>query len=267
MDFAVVLFVALLVTGAISLWDRLVRKPRLLRVTGDSAAESRVEAGKDPWPIEYAKAFFPVILLVFVLRSFVVEPFRIPSGSMLPSLQVGDFILVNKFGYGLRLPVINKKMIDISSPKRGDVMVFRFPHDESINFIKRVVGLPDDNIEYRNKRIYVNGEPAPTVASGEYPFREAGKRHVLATRYLETLDNEQHYILVDPSKRTSSMSFTVPKGHYFVMGDNRDYSNDSRFWGFVPEANVIGRAFFIWFSWDVSAGGGIDWTRIGESIQ
>ena len=139
MDFALILFIALVVTGAITLWDRLARRP---------AASPEGGVRKDPWLIEYSKAFFPVILVVFLLRSFVVEPFRIPSGSMLPSLHIGDFILVNKFSYGIRLPVINKKVIDTSAPERGDVMVFRFPHDPSINFIKRVIGLPGDEVVY-----------------------------------------------------------------------------------------------------------------------
>lgn len=266
MDFALILFTALIITGGIWLLDRLIRKPQVgnIQTTG---SEEVLAARKEPWIVEYAKAFFPVILLVFVLRSFVVEPFRIPSGSMLPSLQVGDFILVNKFRYGLRLPIINKKIVEMSAPGRGDVMVFRFPHDESINFIKRVVGLPGDKVEYRNKQVYINGLRILTERVGTYPFEEAGRRHIVANHFVEELGGAKHDILTDPGKRTTSMSFTVPDGHYFVMGDNRDYSNDSRFWGFVPEENVIGRAFFIWFSWNVSSGGGIDWERIGNTIR
>ena len=266
MDFALILFVALAITGAIWLWDLLFRKYRGVSVPSSGAEES-IATPKEPWLVEYAKAFFPVIFLVFLLRSFVVEPFRIPSGSMLPSLQVGDFILVNKFGYGLRLPILHNKLIDMSSPKRGDVMVFRFPHDESINFIKRVVGLPGDRIEYKDKQLFINAESVVLEPTGTYPFREAGRRHIVANRFLEKLGESEHNVLTDPQKRTASMSFVVPEGHYFVMGDNRDYSNDSRFWGFVPDKNVIGRAFFIWFSWDVSSGGGIDWGRIGDTIR
>ncbi len=266
MDFALILFTALVVTGGIWLIDRLVRRPQL-EPAQSSGSDELTAARKEPWLVEYAKAFFPVILLVFVLRSFIVEPFRIPSGSMLPSLQVGDFILVNKFIYGLRLPIINKKVIEMSLPERGDVMVFRFPHDESINFIKRVVGLPGDKIEYRNKQLYINGAQMRTERVGDYPFEEAGRRHIVANQFMEVLGDAKHDILNDPGKRTTSMSFTVPEGHYFVMGDNRDYSNDSRFWGFVPERNIIGRAFFIWFSWNVSSGGGIDWERIGNTIR
>ena len=266
MDFSLILFIALLVTGGIWLLDKLFRRQTTMEVAHMEAGEVAA-ARKEPWVVEYAKAFFPVILLVFVLRSFVVEPFRIPSGSMLPSLQVGDFILVNKFGYGIRLPIIHRKIFEVSLPDRGDVMVFRFPHDESINFIKRVVGLPGDKVDYRDKKLYVNGELMPQENMGTYAFDEAGKRHIIANRYVETLGDRKHDILMDTGKRTSRMSFTVPEGHYFVMGDNRDYSNDSRFWGFVPEPNIIGRAFFIWFSWDVSSGGGVDWGRIGNTIN
>lgn len=262
MDFALILFIALVVTGVISLWDRLSKKRRASAVSVDDG-----EPPKDSWVVEYSRAFFPVILLVFVLRSFIVEPFRIPSGSMLPSLHVGDFILVNKFGYGLRLPIINQKLLDIDSPQRGDVMVFRFPHDASINFIKRVIGLPGDRVEYKNKILYINGEQVPQEEATSYTFREGGRREVTAKKLNEILGDVNHDILVDPNKRTTSMSFAVPNGHYFVMGDNRDYSNDSRYWGFVPEQNIIGKAFFIWFSWDLANGGGVAWDRIGNSID
>ena len=259
MDFALILFIALVVTGVISLWDRLVRKPKPELIAG--------EKRKEPWLIEYSKAFFPVILVVFLLRSFIVEPFRIPSGSMLPSLHIGDFILVNKFNYGIRLPIVNKKVIPISLPERGDVMVFRFPHDKSINFIKRVVGLPGDKIEYKDKRVYVNGKPVPMEAKGEFNFREVSQKNHVGKRYLETLDTVTHEIIVDPTKQTTETSYAVPEGHYFVMGDNRDHSNDSRYWGFVPEQNIIGKAFFIWFSWDLEGSGDLAWNRIGNSVK
>jgi len=257
MDFALILFIALLVTGFFAAWDRFVRRPRLRR-------QGREDA-KEPLLIEYSKAFFPVILIVFVLRSFVVEPFRIPSGSMLPSLHIGDFILVNKFIYGVRLPVVDEKIISISSPDRGDVMVFRFPHDESINYIKRVVGLPGDQIEYRDKQLYINGEAIEREPAKEAKLVETGGRDSV-THYHETLDHIEHSILTDTDKPSTNMSFSVPEDHYFVMGDNRDYSNDSRYWGFVPEENIIGKAFFIWFSWESDNGGGVDWSRIGDSI-
>ena len=259
MDFALILFIALVVTGVISLWDWLFRRrPREV---------FQQERKKDPWLIEYSKAFFPVILVVFLLRSFVVEPFRIPSGSMLPNLHIGDFILVNKFNYGVRIPIINKKVIEMSSPQRGDVMVFRFPHDTSINFIKRVVGLPKDKIEYRDKKLYVNGEAVPLESKGEFNFKEVSKRDHIGKRYLETLDASAHEIIVDPKKRTMETSYAVPEGHFFVMGDNRDHSNDSRYWGFVPEKNIIGKAFFIWFSWDLEGSGDLAWDRIGNSVN
>jgi signal peptidase I len=256
-DFALILFIALIVTGAITLWDKLARSPKRASVNGIDR--------KDPWLIEYSKAFFPVILVVFLLRSFIVEPFRIPSGSMLPNLHIGDFILVNKFSYGIRLPVVNKKIIDTSSPDRGNVMVFRFPHDPSINFIKRVVGLPGDKIEYREKRLYINGEPIETESLGE--FQSDSQKKYVGNRFMETLDSNSHEIIVDPNKRTTETSYAVPQGHYFVMGDNRDHSNDSRYWGFVPEKNIIGRAFFIWFSWDLEGTGDLAWERIGNSVN
>lgn len=258
MDFALILFIALVVTGTITLWDRFARR---------RASAAGVVERREPWLVEYSKAFFPVILVVFLLRSFVVEPFRIPSGSMLPNLHIGDFILVNKFSYGIRLPVINKKIIDTSSPERGDVMVFRFPHDPSINFIKRVIGLPGDQLEYRGKRLYINGEAVKTESMGDFDFQRVSKKTYVGRRFLETLDSNDHEIIVDPNKRTTETSYAVPEGHYFVMGDNRDHSNDSRYWGFVPEKNIIGRAFFIWFSWDLEGSGDLAWERIGNSIN
>jgi len=258
-DFALVLFIALLVTGCFVAWDRFVRRPRLAR-------EGRTDA-KDPILIEYSKAFFPVILIVFVLRSFVVEPFRIPSGSMLPSLHVGDFILVNKFIYGVRLPIVDEKIVGISKPDRGDVMVFRFPHDESINYIKRVVGRPGDQIEYRDKTLFINGEKVAQTPADQAALDEIDNHRESLEHFQEVLGEINHSILKDVRKPSTNMRFSVPKGHYFVMGDNRDYSNDSRYWGFVPEENIIGQAFFIWFSWESSNGGSVDWSRIGNSID
>lgn len=259
MDFALVLFIALLVTGAFAAWDRFVRRPRLARAGRSDA--------KDPILIEYSKAFFPVILIVFVLRSFVVEPFRIPSGSMLPSLHIGDFILVNKFVYGVRLPIIDEKIVGVSKPDRGDVMVFRFPHDESINYIKRVVGLPGDQIEYKDKQLIINGETITHAPASREGLEKVGGIKASLNHFTEVLDSVNHSILTDSSKPGTNMRFSVPEGHYFVMGDNRDYSNDSRYWGFVPEENIIGQAFFIWFSWESKNGGSVDWSRIGDSID
>lgn len=259
MDFALILFIALIVTGLFAAWDRFVRRPRLER-------EGRTDV-KDPILIEYSKAFFPVILIVFVLRSFILEPFRIPSGSMLPSLYVGDFILVNKFIYGIRLPIIDKKIIDVSEPERGDVMVFRFPHDESINYIKRVVGLPGDQIEYKDKQLIINGEVIAQTRADDAILQDIGASRPSIGHYMEKLDHANHSILRDSDKPSTNMRFSVPEGHYFVMGDNRDYSNDSRYWGFVPEENIIGEAIFIWFSWDSANGGGVNWPRIGDTIE
>ena len=189
------------------------------------------------------------MLIVLLLRSFWFEPFRIPSGSMLPTLQVGDFILVNKYEYGVRLPVLDRKIWDVGKPQRGDVMVFKFPHDESVNFIKRVVGIPGDTVVYENKKLIVNGVEVTQESAGMYVIPSSRQaREVLLLN--EKIGENQHLILVDENQQSVTMQFTVPNDHYFVLGDNRDYSNDSRFWGYVPEANIVGRAFLIWFSWD-----------------
>ncbi|MGA8259388.1 MAG: signal peptidase I [Arenicellales bacterium] len=259
MDFALILFIALVITGCFAAWDLWVRRPRLEK-------EGREDA-REPLLIEYSKAFFPVILIVFLLRSFVLEPFRIPSGSMLPTLYVGDFILVNKFIYGIRLPIIDKKIVNVSEPKRGDVMVFRFPHDPSIDYIKRVVGLPGDQIEYKDKTLYINGKEMPQSKGADAVVKDIGGLRATVSDYTELLGNEKHSILRDSERPNTDMKFSVPSGHYFVMGDNRDYSNDSRYWGFVPEQNIIGEAVFIWFSWDSQHGGGVNWSRIGDTIQ
>jgi len=256
-DFSLILFLFLALTGAILLLDKLLFAPQR---SGDTV--------KLPLIVEYAKSLFPVILLVFVLRSFIVEPFRIPSGSMLPSLHIGDFILVNKFKYGIRLPVINKKIFDLGDPQRGDVTVFRFPHDPKVNFIKRVVGVPGDTILYVDKQLFVNGRKVDIEPAGEYAYQEASKRGKVADRYLEALADEgQHEILIDNSRTGREMEIRVPEGKYFVMGDNRDHSNDSRYWGFVPDENLVGKAFFIWFSWKSATGGGVEWKRIGNIIN
>ncbi len=263
MDFSLILFIALLASGAVWLLDSLVLARR--RAARDGVS---LEAPRDPLLVEYSKAFFPVILIVFILRSFVAEPFRIPSGSMLPTLNVGDFILVNKFTYGIRLPVINAKVVSVSDPERGDIMVFRFPHDPKLHFVKRVVGLPGDKIEYNAEKLYINGKLMQQKVDGEYEFRNGVRRKLSLKKLTEDLDNVKHDILIDPRRRSSQrMKFDVPEGQYFVMGDNRNYSNDSRYWGFVPDKNVVGKAFFIWFSWDWSNGGGVNWSRIGTMLN
>lgn len=251
MNFALILFLLTVATGAAWVADRFVARKR------------RPAGSRDPWWVEYGASFFPVFLVVFLLRSFLVEPFKIPSGSMIPTLLVGDFILVNKFAYGIRLPVINVKIIDVGSPKRGDVMVFRYPEDPSLDYIKRVVGLPGDRVEVRNKRVYINGAELPVRKDGEYLHKD---RMYYTPRYVETLGGVEHAILIEPDapafvSHVTPFAFQdrclynnegvvceVPPGHYFMMGDNRDASSDSRVWGFVPERNIVGKAFLIWFN-------------------
>lgn len=267
MDFSLILFLLVCATGTIWALDRWVwsaarvRAAKTLVQTGGGEEAVR-QAQKEPLFVEYARAFFPVILIVFALRSFVVEPFRIPSGSMLPSLVVGDFILVNKFGYGIRLPVINTKIINVGEPQRGDVAVFRYPRDPSVNYIKRIIGLPGDHIVYDNKRLYINGKMMPQGQATSYAVRLDGRLEYETARVTENLDGVKHSILLSPRPDPSVSEFDVPPGHYFVMGDNRDHSNDSRYWGFVPEANLVGKAFFIWFSWDHTRASPWFWQRV-----
>ncbi len=270
MDFALILLIAMIVTGALWLLDKMflapLRNRKYVAAVEDQGGDSKVVARpRVPILIEYARALFPVIALVFVLRSFIVEPFRIPSGSMIPTLEIGDFILVNKFIYGLRLPVVNKKVVGISEPDRGDVMVFRFPQDPKINFIKRVVGLPGDSVVYDKKRLFINEKPVAYDNGEEFSLTESGNRKITADRFAEEFDGETHSIIVDRNQGSPRQEFKVPADSYFVMGDNRDFSNDSRGWGFVPEANIVGKAFFVWFSMD--KGGGVDWARIGNGID
>jgi signal peptidase I len=235
----------------------------ITQVDGDiEEAKHRVLA--QPWWLDWTAGLFPVILIVFVLRSFLFEPFKIPSGSMVPTLMVGDLILVNKFHYGVRLPVINKKIIDNKPVARGDVMVFRYPVDPRLDYIKRVVALPGDEVGFINQRLILNGQPVPMTPLGEF-YDEDSLRY--APQFSEQLGSVEHRILVDPRRasyfgpepkrfphaencRTSSegLTCTVPPGHYFLMGDNRDNSQDSRFWGFVPDENIVGRAFFVWMN-------------------
>ena len=260
MDFAFWLFAALVLTGAVSLWDRLSRT----RTSEVDHAPSKTVAAV----VEYARAFFPVILVVFVLRSFIVEPFRIPSGSMLPSLYIGDFILVSKFSYGIRIPVINRKIISLGVPRRGDVLVFRYPHDQKTNFIKRVVGIPGDVIDYRGKQIWINGVAVPLEPVKRHLLNESNTTAASVAEYREDLGETIHGVLLDESRSSRDMMrITVPSGQYFVMGDNRDHSNDSRFWGFVPDQNLVGRAFLVWFSGDTAGGGGVNWPRLGKTVD
>jgi signal peptidase I len=233
----------------------------IAKVDGD-VATTRQAVLAQPWWLDWTAGLFPVILVVFMLRSFLFEPFKIPSGSMIPTLLVGDLILVNKFHYGVRLPVINKKIIANHLPQRGDVMVFRFPRDTSIDYIKRVVGIPGDEVSYRSQQLYVNGQPAPTHALPDY-YDDDRLRYAL--QFEEKFGEQEHKILVNPGLRpfygerdfafrencaysTEGVTCKVPPGHYFMMGDNRDNSQDSRFWGFVPDRNIVGKAFFVWMN-------------------
>ncbi|HUL10925.1 MAG TPA: signal peptidase I [Methylococcaceae bacterium] len=221
---------------------------------------------KEPILVEYARSFFPVIFIVLILRSFLVEPFRIPSGSMMPTLLIGDFILVNKFTYGVRLPVLNTKIVEMGEPARGDIVVFRFPKDPKVDYIKRVIGLPGDRIGYYNKQLYLNGVPVKQTPLSEY--RGVGKGESMTGSVLlsEDLDSVTHDILIREGQPSVQGEFTVPEGQYFVMGDNRDNSNDSRYWGTVPEANLVGKAFLIWMSWDWD-NGGIAFARLGTVLK
>lgn len=220
--------------------------------------------GEEPVLVEYARSFFPVLLAVLVLRSFVAEPFRIPSGSMLPTLEIGDFILVNKFAYGLRLPVLHTKVMEIGDPQRGDVVVFRFPDNPKIDYIKRLIGVPGDVVAWNDKTLTVNGVELNRALLGEYVRPD--QKTPPSIRLKEDLLGVQHDILVTQGRVAPTGSVTVPAGHYFMMGDNRDNSNDGRMWGLVPEGNVVGKATVVWMH--VNLGGdGINLSRIGNKMQ
>jgi len=233
----------------------------------------------EPWYLDYARSFFPVLLIVFLLRGFIAEPFRIPSGSMYPTLEVGDFILVNKFAYGVRLPILQTKVIELDDPDRGDIVVFKYPKDPSQNYIKRLIGLPGDRIDYLDKVVYLNGERVAQVEKEFYQYLDQKGNRLGAMRYEQTIpiggDSNDvaakfSTLLSSPPRRGSRRSWVVPEGQYFMMGDNRDNSQDSRSWGFLPDKNVVGKAFFIWMSWgneDNEKGGGIDFDRIGANIE
>ena len=265
-DFPTLIVLLVFATGLIWAFDAavLTRRRRAAAREGEGEAEG-VAAAPPSRIVEYSKSFFPVFLIVLVLRSFIVEPFRIPSNSMMPTLLTGDFILVNKFNYGIRLPVIDAKVLDVGLPERGDVVVFRFPEDPSTPFIKRVVGVPGDRIAYYDKRLYVNDDPMEQSPVGRYVGVGSGAVMSGASLRVEHLADVEHHILVQPRARTVQGTAVVPEGHYFVLGDNRDNSRDSRYWGTVSEELLIGRAFRIWMNWDI--GHGIDWKRIGKRID
>ena len=251
-NFPLILVVLTFATGIIWLGDRLFlrqKREAAWAASGNAAAgsdsagaEEEQEGPSEPYLVDLSRSFFPVLAIVLVLRSFLVEPFQIPSGSMLPTLEVGDFILVNKYAYGLRLPVSGTKILSIGDPERGDVMVFRYPEDESTNYIQRVVGVPGDRIRYRNKELFINGEPVSSRFVANLPPYEMLE---------EQLGNTGHLVYRNLGARAGvgEGEWIVPDGHYFMMGDNRDNSNDSRFWGMVPDEMVVGKAFLIWMQW------------------
>jgi signal peptidase I len=286
-NFALLLFLATVVTGVYWLAERLYFLPQRKRAAEQlqvSVTQHRSELSSQglrtdevdldkarnslllqPWWLDWTAGLFPVIVVVFVLRSFLFEPFKIPSGSMIPTLMINDLILVNKFHYGVRLPVLNTKIFDNHSPERGDVIVFRYPPKPSLDYIKRVVGLPGDEVAYLNKKLSVNGKPLDKTALPEF-FDEDALRYT--KQYQEVAaDGQRKYRILNEDDRPSFVQATedfpfrencryssegvvckVPPGHYFMMGDNRDNSLDSRFWGFVPEKNIVGKAFFVWMN-------------------
>ena len=286
-NFALLLFIATVVTGLYWLAERfyfLPRRHKAALALEQSAAErrkalqekgiNRVDGDGDiskaqatllmqPWWLDWTAGLFPVILVVFVLRSFLFEPFKIPSGSMIPTLLIGDLILVNKFTYGIRLPVVNTKITEGNAPQRGDVMVFRYPPQPSVDYIKRVVGVPGDEVAYLNKRLTINGKAVPTTNQPDY-FEQDAMRYFKQIE--EQLGDKPHRSIINPDVpnfvqgvsdfkykdncrySVEGVTCKVPEGHYFMMGDNRDNSLDSRYWGFVPDANIVGRAFFVWMN-------------------
>ncbi len=268
-DFAAILVLLALVSGAIWILDIMILAPRREKAPAGAASEvggsglATTQVRKVPWYVDYSRSFFPVILAVLVLRSFIVEPFRIPSGSMMPTLLAGDFILVNKFAFGIRLPVVNTKIVDSGAPERGDVAVFRYPEDPSVAFIKRIVALPGDHLVYRNKQLFINGEPAPQDILPPGTVSNLNPGYQVR---LEHINGHSHTIQIAAGSGGRALEFTVPPGHFFAMGDNRDNSRDSRFWGFLPEENLIGKAFLIWMNWDCVTFNG-HCGRIGDSIQ
>ena len=286
-NFALILFVLMVVTGVIWCADHFVlakrrraaadaalaaldaRNAKLVAegIRPDTTNRAAVEAAilRQPTWVEYSGSFFPVIALVFFLRSFLYEPFKIPSSSMVPTLLIGDLILVNKYAYGIRLPVLNKKIIEVGEPQRGDVMVFKYPKDMTMDYIKRVIGVPGDKITYENKRLTVNGKAVEYAPMEDYLEEDSLE---LRQQYTESLPNTTHRILMVKGQRAfnpsqvdnfpnreacvytdEAFTCTVPAGNYFMMGDNRDNSADSRYWGFVPDKNIVGKAFFVWLNW------------------
>lgn len=263
-NFALLLFVATIASGIFWFAERFHFLPqrRAAAALVDNE-EAKAKILEQPWWLDWTAGLFPVIISVFFLRSFVVEPFKIPSGSMIPTMVVGDMILVNKFTYGLRLPVLNTKITEGTPVQRGDVMVFRYPPKPHLDYIKRVVGLPGDTVAYFNKRLTINGKVIETQVVPDFFDDQA---MVYSKQLEETLGTKKHRLLNDETRpafvagasnfagregcqyTVEGVSCKVPEGHYFMMGDNRDNSLDSRYWGFVPDANIVGKAFLIWMN-------------------
>ncbi len=291
-NFSLLLFVAVVVTGIYWLAERfyfLPQREKAAQALSQSSAARQAELDKkgiaktevhvqemqqahsellrQPWWLDWTAGLFPVIIVVFLLRSFLFEPFKIPSGSMIPTLWVGDLILVNKFTYGIRLPVVNTKIIELNNPQRGDVMVFRYPPKPSFDYIKRVIGVPGDEVSYLNKQLMINGKPLSKAPLPDF-FDEDSMRY--SQQFEEVVSSDKgsitHKLLNDqdrpafipgtedfPNKQNCRYSAEgvvckVPEGHYFMMGDNRDNSLDSRYWGFVPDKNIVGKAFYVWMN-------------------
>jgi signal peptidase I len=290
LDFSAVLLGITVVTGIVWGIDSWLVKPK--RLAAARAAGRDPAQVAEPGTVDYARSFFPVALVVLLLRSFIFEPFRIPSDSMMPTLLDGDFIIVNKYAYGLRLPVINTKVVAVGEPQRGDVVVFRYPPNPKVNFIKRLIGLPGDHVEVRDNHIYINGQPVEAVIAKERFSDGCYVNFVQAREHLGTHEHTAMYcpVAIDrqpvlPScnrrgvrgyvcgdedapgaGKIGPFDGVVPPGHYLMMGDNRDNSDDGRSWGWVPEENLVGKASRIWFNWDLGRTGGPMWSRIGAKI-
>ena len=271
-DFSFILVAATALTGVIWGLDSWLFRPKrvaaALTAPPATAAGAAPEGVREPIVVEYARSFFPVILIVLLIRSFLFEPFRIPSDSMMPTLLDGDFIFVNKYAYGLRLPVLNSKIVAIGSPQRGDVIVFRKPTDPATNYIKRLIGLPGDHIVVQDDHLFVNGEPMPVRVDGIYEGQgQSAARNSNARIGTEQLGKVEHRVLFQNNRPARDYDQVVPEGHYFFMGDNRDNSQDSRFAevGFVPEGNLVGKAVRIWLNWDLPDAP--IWSRIGDPIH
>jgi signal peptidase I len=262
-DFSLFLFVTVVVTGAYWLAEQLYFKPRRVACAKLLPESGGNLAMQQPWWLDWTAGLFPLLCVIFLLRSFLFEPFKVPTGSMIPSVAIGDMMLVNKFKYGLRLPVLNTKVFDVSSPQRGDIMVFRFPPKPSQNYVKRVIGLPGDEISYLNKVLTINGQILTKTPQKDYLDADT---MAISKQFEEIIGDKKHLLLNEdnrPAYVAGAAEFpnreqckytiegvrcTVPAGHYFMMGDNRDNSLDSRYWGFVPEANIVGKAGFVWMN-------------------